>query len=331
MIVWSHLIISSAFDGLRYHCLKFISLNKNFLLSLIMIIFGYTMCAQNYLDLVQASYIHTPLNRFDTSLSNTRVQDVVFNSTLPIKLNARTAIVTGLDMDRMHLRLTPSSEVNHVSAMMLKVGINHQFSEKWSGNFVALPRLASDFRGELIGHDFQLGGLVLLKYTKRSNFKYKFGFYANSELFGPFCTPIVGLYYKSPNDKFELDLSLPLMGDLNYRFYEKVFGGMRFQGFVRSYHLHDSYYLSQPEYLTKTTNELYTYLGVEPIKGLLIKANLGYSIGRHYRIYNIEDQIDLGVSAFRFGDDRKQLNTDFADGLLFRIDCVFRLYLADSE
>jgi hypothetical protein len=296
-----------------------------------MTIFGYTLCAQDYLDLVQASYTNTPLNQFDTSLNKTRVQDVVFSSTLPIKLNDRTAIISGLDVEWMHSKLTPAGGDGSAMGLLLKAGVNHKLNDKWSTNFVVLPRLSSDFRGALNGNDFQLGGLWMFKYTKRENLKYKFAMYYNSELFGPFMTPIFGWYYKSPNQKYEMDFSLPLMADMNYRLHEKVVAGLRFQAFVRTYNLHTPFYSERGEYLAKTSNEIYTYAAYEPVKGLIFKANIGYSVARNYRLYHIDDQVSWGLSAFRFGDDRKQLNADFSDGLLFRIDCVFRLYLTENK
>jgi len=302
-----------------------------YLFSFVLMLAGYDAVAQNYLDMMQVFYSNTPLNQFDSSLNKTRVQDFTFNSTVPIKLNDRTAIITGLDVEWMYAALTPSGDNGSVTGILLKAGINQQLNDKWTSSFVVLPRLASDFKGSLGSNDFQLGGLMMFKYAKRPTFKYKLGFYYNSELFGPFCTPIVGLYYKSPNDKYELDLSLPLMGDMNYRMSPKTFAGLRFQAFVRTYNLHAPYYNMRGEYLAKTSNEIYTYAGFEPVKGLLLKANIGYSIARNYRLYNIDDKVAWGLSAFRFGDDRKQLNSDFADGLLFRVDCVFRFYLPEND
>ncbi len=285
--------------------------------------------AQQYLDLVQVYYSNTPLNQFDSSLNKTRVQDFSFNSTLPIKLNDKTNLITGLDVEWMYTDLTPAGSSGSVVGIILKLGINRQLNDKWTANLITLPRLASDFKnpsGGVTREDFQLGGLLLFKYAAKPNLKYKFAMYYNSELFGPFLSPIVGLYYKSPDQKFETDLSLPFFADGNYRVTPKIFAGLKFQAFVRTFNLHDPYYKDNGEYLAKTSNELYTYLGFEPMKGVLLKANIGYSVGRNYRLYDIHDRVAWGLSAFRFGDDRKQLNADFADGLLFRVDCVYRFY-----
>lgn len=285
--------------------------------------------AQNYVDLVQVYYSNTPLNKFDSSLKETRVQDFAFNSTLPIKINDKTNFITGVDVEWMYASLTPTGNSGSAASVILKLGVNHRFNEKWTTNFILLPRLASDFKnpnGGITKEDFQLGGLLICKYTVRPNFKYKLGMYYNSELFGPFFAPIAGLYYKSPNQKFEADISLPFLVDINYRFKPKVFAGFKFMAAARTYNLHNPYYNTNGEYLAKTSNEIYTYLGFEPTKGLLIKANIGYSLGRNYRLYDIHDKVAFGLINFRIQDDRKQLNADFADGFLFRVDCVYRFY-----
>jgi hypothetical protein len=301
-------------------------------ISLLLLILMLNIClttAQNYLDMVQVFYSNTPLNQFDSSLNKTRVQDFTFNSTLPIKLTDKTALITGLDVEWMYAGLTPTGSSGSAAGIILKLGVNHKLNEKWTTNFVLLPRLASDFKkpgGGLSREDFQIGGLWMFKYAPRQNLKYKLALYYNSELFGPFVSPILGLYYKSRNNKFESDLSLPFFVDANYRIRPSVFTGVKFQAFVRTFNLHDPYYKGNGEYLAKTSNELYAYLGFEPVKGILLKANIGYSVARNYRLYDIHDKVAFGLSAFRFGDNRKQLNADFADGILFRVDCVYRFY-----
>ena len=44
-------------------------------------------------------------------------------------------------------------------------------------------------------------------------------------------------------------------------------------------------------------------------------------------IYENEDKIDFGLSLFRFGDKRKQLNTDFENGQFHRLELGYRIYL----
>src|SRR5438105_683155 len=71
---------------------------------------------------------------------------------------------------------------------------------------------------ETIGNkDLQMGGIAIMKFKKNDNLNYKFGLYYNSELFGPFFVPMIGIYYLSPNKKLETNIMLPLQADVNYK------------------------------------------------------------------------------------------------------------------
>lgn len=282
--------------------------------------------AQNYVDLANVYYGNTPQNAFKDSDTKTRVQETGFSLTYPQKLKNGNAIIFGVDGESISGSFTAAGGINNVGSITAKLGFNQNIGAKWSGTYVFLPKVASDFYGPLGSRDFQYGGLVVFKYIKRSDFKYKVGLYANSELFGPFFVPVLGVYYKSPNKKFEMDLSLPISGDINYRFTEKFFVGTRFLGLIKTYNLHQPYYNNKGQYLSKASNDLYAYLGYEFLKGLIVRGQVGYTFGRRYRIYDNNDTVSWGLSAAKFGDNRQQLNTDFKDGLLFRLDLIYRFY-----
>ena len=75
------------------------------------------------------------------------------------------------------------------------------------------------------------------------------------------------------------------------------------------------------------SNEIAAHIGYEPVKGLILRGMAGVSLGRSFREYQTGDKIDFGLSLFRFGDDRVPLNTDFADGLFYRAELAYRVYL----
>ncbi len=290
------------------------------------LLFPALAMAQDYVDLASAYYTNTAMNQIEKSDQSTRVQEYGVSFTYPKKFKNGNALIAGVDAEAMNVSMTPAGEFSTVGSVMLKVGLNQQLGEKWSGTYVFLPKVASDFYGPLNSKDFQYGGLAIFKYAKRSDFKYKLGLYYNSELFGPFFVPVFGVYYKSPNKKLEVDLSLPINGDVNYRLNDKWFVGWRYYAIVKTYNLHRQYYQVDGQYLAKSNNETYLYLGCEVKKGLLIRGQVGYSVGRNFRLYASDDKADWGLSAFKFGDDRTQLNTDFANGVLFRLDMIFRIY-----
>jgi hypothetical protein len=282
---------------------------------------------QDYINLGKFHYANTPVNQFDTLTNSTRIQEYGVDLTLPIVIDSTKTFITGLYAESVSTQTAPSnSNLTSVYSTMLKVGINFKYGDKWEGTYIFLPKISSDFK-DLGAADFQYGAYALFKYKKRSHLNYKFGLYYNSELFGPFFVPIVGFYYLNKSEKLEMNFNLPIAADLNYKIKDWVRVGMNFSAFVRTYHLNEPYDGNPDNYLTKTTNEIFGYLQFHVTKSLILQTKLGYSIGRNYRVYDIKDRITWGMSAFKFGDDRDQLNADFSDGLIFRAKLIYRYHL----
>ena len=296
------------------------NIKKSLILFILFFAFSFYK-AQNYVDLARFHYSTTPQNEFDSIEGNTDITDFGVDITLPIKLNDNNAILTGLNLDQITTKLHPLSNYRTISTVNLKIGYNKKHTEKWSGTYMLLPKLSSDFKN-ITGKDFQLGGLILMKYSKKENLKYNIGAYYNSELFGPFIVPLLGLYYKSANDKFEANLTLPIWAEMNYKLANQLKIGANFSAFVRSYHLSEN-----NAYVVKKSNEIFGYLQFDVTKSILIQTKAGYSIGRSYKVYDDNEKVDMGFSAFRFGDERTVLNPTFNNGLIFKIRLLYRFHI----
>lgn len=288
--------------------------------------FTFMANAQNYIDIARFSYGNTPLNHFEKTSEKTKVEEFGLQLTFPLVLNEKTVILTGFSADRSRLKLDPEF-ANHtaLNKVRLQLGLNQVHSEKWTGTYVLLPSIASDFE-KVTTKDFQIGLLTLLTYKKNKNLKYKFGFYANTENYGPLFVPLFGLYYLSPNEKFESTLLLPGQADLNYQLAKKTALGINFDGMTSSYNLHESTYIHKGQYVVRSSNELYTYLQFKLGKSLMVKTKLGYSINRTYKIFNNDDKVNLSLASFYIGDDRTQLNTNFEKGAIFKIELLYRIH-----
>lgn len=280
-----------------------------------------TTYCQNYVDLAKFHYATTPENEFDSIDGSGNIIEYGADLTFPVKLNDSNIVLTGLYLEQIKTKFHPLAGVQSISTINIKIGYNKKHSEKWTGTYMLLPKLSSDFKKNS-AKNFQLGALVLMKYTKNENLKYNIGAYYNRELFGPFLVPLVGLYYKSPNDKFEANMTLPIWADMNYKLSNWLNIGTNFTAYVRSYYLSES-----DAYVVKKTNEIFGYLQFNVTKSILIQTKMGYSIGRSYRVYDQNDKVNLGLSAFRFGDDRTILNPEFNDGVIFKIRLIYRFNL----
>jgi len=296
-------------------------------LFVILLLYSFSSFSQNYVDILNSEYTATPQNTFDSSNQTTDLQKFNFNLTVPIELKNGNALLTGVVYDRVSAVWGPNENKIPVSSYILKVGINVKHSEKWSATYLLLPKVASNFKEELRKEDFQIGGLVLAKMKKNENLSYKFGAYMNGDRFGPFLVPLFGFYYQK--EKLEMDVIVPSYAKINYRLMPKVTTGVNWRATVKSYNVQGgaiSIY-STPLYVHHLSNEIAAHVGYEPVKGLIIRGMAGVSLGRSFRVYENDDKIDFGLSLFRFGDDRVPLNTDFANGLFYRAELVYRVYL----
>ena len=296
-------------------------MKKTLSLSLFFCLFSFVSFGQDYVDLARFHYSTTPQNEFDSIGGNTTIEDFGLDVTLPIQLNESNVFLTGFNIDQITTKLHPNSNPTTISTVNLKLGYNKKHSDKWSGTYMLLPKLSSDFKN-ITSKDYQFGALVLMKYNKKANLKYNFGVYYNGELFGPFIVPLLGLYYKSENGKFEANLTLPIWADVNYKLNKIVKVGANFSAFVRSYHLSEN-----NAYVVKKSNDVFAYLQFNLTKSILLQTKAGYTIGRSYKVYNDNDAADLAVSAFRFGDDRTVLNPTFKDGLVFKMRLIYRFHI----
>lgn len=287
--------------------------------------------AQNYIDLATVQYQHSAPSQFDSSAEKTDISEFSFSFTLPIVLSEKTVFITGGTINKYTLDMVPNGPSTTISTYLFKAGFNINHSEKVTGTYLLLPKLASDFESDVNSNDFQFGALALLKFKRNENFKYKAGLYANPDLFGTFFVPILGLY--SNTKKWEIDLTIPVSAKATYRVNESWRLGGDFQAIVKSFNLHRNFYPTTSQtgqYVHQATNEIAAFVSHEFKPGIILKGQVGYSIGRSYRVYNNPDKIDFGISAFKFGDNRNQLNSDFSDGMVFRAQLTYRLHLDDK-
>ena len=281
--------------------------------------------AQDYVDVARLHYAGSQVNGFDDGGSGSRLGEVGLDLTVPIVLNDRVSVLTGGIYEGIRTQLNPFRERETVMSFTLKAGVNWKHSDKWTGTYVLLPKIASDFDQKLVKKDFQIGGLALMKYNRSASMIYKFGIYGNTELFGPWIVPIVGFYYLSPAKKFEMNFTLPLTADLNYKLSPVFHAGMNFFGLVRTYHLSDIEGIATSGYLARSTNELFAYVRLNLGKSSIVQLKVGTSLGRSYRVYYDDAKVGLGLPLKYFNDEREQVNLDFEDGLIGQVVYIYRV------
>lgn len=279
---------------------------------------------QQYVDVARIYFSNTPQNKFDGSEATTRVKELGADLTFPIVLNSKLAVLTGVFYEQTETRLFEDQSEQLLTMTGLRAGLSITHSKKWSGSYMVVPKLASDMEN-VNGRDFQLGVIGLLKYAKHDRLSYKVGAYYNAELFGPLFVPLFGLYYQSPDKKFESNLTLPFQADANYALHKRINAGMNFNGQVRSFKLSELPESGNEGYAVKASNELFTYLRFNLTDGLFLQVKAGYTLGRSYRVFEAGDKVSFASVLIRVGDDRTQLNTDFSDGFVYQLNLVYRV------
>ncbi len=284
--------------------------------------------AQEYVDVLKTGYSYTSNAKFEGSNESTDVKSFEAGVTFPIVLNEKYALITGVNFSTNQLLLSPDfNQVTNLYSTLLKVGIATTHSEKWSSTIVLLPKISSDYKN-LSSDDFYFGGFAVAKLKKSEHFKYRFGIYASTEAFGLFATPIFGFYYLSPSKKIEIDASLPISADINYRF-GKAAVGIDYFGIGRSYNI--SQETSIPVYIEQSPLEFTTYFQYGILENnILLRAKVGYSSNIH-EVYQQGDKLDFRLSAFSFGDDRTQLNPDILGSVFFKVEAIYRIHFKEKE
>jgi len=172
---------------------------------------------------------------------------------------------------------------------------------------MAIPRISSDLAKPLDGNDYQIGGIALATYKKKETLKYSFGAYYNSEFFGDYYIPLLGIDWNI-NNKWNLFGTLPINLNLEYKMNKTVHAGMGLNLLTNSYRIQDHDFLRIDDYSAKFILDIYM------MKNQVISFEAGHSLFRQYRMGMMEGQKpdytgDLNVS----------------DGYQFKLAYIFRI------
>ena len=84
-------------------------------------------------------------------------------------------------------------------------------------------------------------------------------------------------------------------------------------------------------YVDLASLEFASYLQFNALeKSVLLRAKFGYS-SNNYEVYPNGQKIDLGLSAFSFGDDRTRLNPVLNGGFFLKFEAIYRFAISDDS
>ena len=298
--------------------------NKLFLL--LFLISPLLSNSQEYVDLLNLSYSKTGDTSFENSSEHTTISIFDSKVTLPIVLNEKTALITGFDFNIKKLQLLPYSNFSKLYYTRLKLGFSTQHSDRWTGTYILLPILASDYKN-IGADDIYMGGIAVWTYKKRKNFNYKFGIYTGNEAFGFYITPLVGIYYISPDSRFEISALLPGFFDMNFGVSSKTRLGIDYKGNSETFKIHNDNPLTYSE---NNSLELSSYVQNNSFdKNLLLRLKIGYSTNS-YDLYAVNDKIDLSITPFKFGSNRTKLNSELDYSAFLKVEARYRFPISSK-
>lgn len=298
------------------------------ILVFLLIVFPLIGNAQEYVDVIGINYSKSLDTKYSSNSESTSISIFDSKVLLPIVLNEKTAVITGFDFSIKRLQLFPNESFSELYYTRLKLGITTEHSDKWTGTYVLLPVIASDYKN-LSSKDLYIGGILFWTNKIRKNLNYKFGFYAGNEAFGLFFTPLVGLYYNSPNLKYEITALMPGIFDANMAINKSLKLGIDYKGISETFKLHDDKYPST--YAENSTLEFSTYLENNSlINNLLLRFKVGYATN-DYQVYDLKDKIDFSLTPVKFGNNRTRLNSSFNSSVLIKIEAIYRFNISSNK
>lgn len=274
---------------------------------LIAFLFPFIINAQPFIDIISANYQYNlsnePLSKNKLPLT-TNVFNIAIN--LPLKVDS-DYIVVNPSYENQFLNFDDSINNLALHSLALPLTWLHQWkNQKWKTAFVFVSRLNGDMT-PVNGHDFQFGGAILNVFKKNENLKYKFGLYYNSEFFGPFFMPLLGIDW-NVNSRLNIFGVLPGSMNLEYKLVPNKFHtGINFRAITSSYRLQDS------RFLKINDNQLRLFADYYVTRNNVLSIEAGHTILRKYK------------TGIRLGGKTSYDNLSISESYLFKIAYAYRI------
>lgn len=276
-----------------------------------LVVSSFPAQGQPFVDIVQLNH-----QRMQTSYDNSGNRHVTQNSfaniLLPIKIDSSNMLIVRLNTERMQYAREGQSDIYY--QIIGGIGWQHQLNKKWNVTGIFMPKITSDLIDPINSYDYQFGGTVLFQYKPKSNIRYKFGTFYNTEPFGNFFVPLLGVDWQI-NEKNWIYGNLPLNMRYEHRFAEKLYAGAGVRIYGRSYRMSSA---QNHDYLWNQENQLKLFADYYFTPSMVVYAEAGRSLG-------------YGLRRFSDGEPRENellthpLYQPVKDGFFVNLGCAFRV------
>jgi hypothetical protein len=288
--------------------------------------------AQDFLDVIRLNLAGTRMDNLEDARS-TDVQNVNLEVLYPVPIKSGITGILGFTYENTALdgyfnkpqfQSTQIPNEDNLAMFRVNLGAKVAHSRKWTGTYVFLPKIATNWDG-IDSRDFQLGGIALMEYKFKNRKRAEFGIYSSSENFGTIITPMLGGYYASPNGKFYADATFPIRAEAAYSLTPLFSLGADLRTSIKAYDLGG---FRNEFYVQEESIRFALFASLDLYKGQVLgRAKVGLDT-TDYGLYNAGDEVGVQVLTFQVeGDDRTRLNSEFDTSLYFGLDLIYRLGL----
>jgi hypothetical protein len=186
-------------------------------------------------------------------------------------------------------------------------------STKWSLAGSIIPRWNGN-ANDVFNNSFQLGGSLLGVYRRSPDLTYRFGVYYNSEFFGPFIIPLLGIDWKISN-RDNLFGILPQILTYEHKVSDRFYWGAAYRMFNNSYRIGYLNYSTLKNYMRIVEMQLMLSADLYLTKKIVFNVEAGHSLFRRLNLGTDESGKDY------YSDDAVN------DGFVIKAGFLYRMRL----
>ena len=249
----------------------------------IIVVFAFLLLSfkgisQPYVDIINTSAQSLQSNYKDALKSKNTTTNYYLNITAPIVLDSQNVFIIRFYGENLQSSIKNDfySQTNNLYSTLLPIGLQHETkNRKWKFMGLVMPKLSSDFKGQISSYDFQLGGYGLATYTLNKKLKIKAGLFYNREFFGNFFVPLFSIDWDA-TDRLKMYGVLPTTYRIEYALVkQKLYAGLAFKSYTRSYRLSDANH----DYVKNAELQAKAFVDVYIKKKFVLFAEFGRTIG----------------------------------------------------
>lgn len=298
-------------------------LKRNLVFGILLVLSAFTkVTAQSYFTVASTSFSYSS----KTSLpQNNTYQNESAALTIPISITETNKLLLGLTYHRLSLRFENylSNQQHYFSS-----GLNVGYNIKRPSNSLLVMLLLRDNADytSFQSCDFQLGGAFLYSKNQSDKLVIKAGLYANSEQFGLFLAPLLGLDWKL-TEKWRTYGIMPQFLNIENKVNTRIRWGFAYQAPTSTYRLSNpvpDLYLQQNQVRAGLYGDFYLTKTIEA------QLKVDYPLPAKYRIFNSEQRYDLNIWGIGIGGNRSQQPTPLVllkNGIIVQFGFSYRVEL----